>query len=85
MSNVTATLVPITTINDADRVRKDYGDIEALAASIRDDGLIQPIVARTRRKSRAFTNDEGNVRQWPAGQFFRQRKFLRLGVKNPAI
>lgn len=36
--------VPISTINDKDRIRKDYGDIAELAESIKQNGLLQPIV-----------------------------------------
>jgi len=39
-------LVPITSINDKDRIRKDYGDIDELAESIKTLGLLQPIVVR---------------------------------------
>lgn len=38
--------VPVTTINDTNRIRKDYGDISELAESIRTLGLLQPIVIR---------------------------------------
>ena len=38
------TELSITTIENSQRIRKEYGDIAALAASIKDVGLIQPIV-----------------------------------------
>lgn len=37
-------LLPITEIKEGTRLRKDYGDISELASSIRDHGLLQPIV-----------------------------------------
>lgn len=36
--------IPLNSITVRDRVRKDFGDIEDLAASIARDGLVQPIV-----------------------------------------
>jgi adenine-specific DNA-methyltransferase len=36
--------VAVSTINDTERQRKDYGDVAALAASIKQFGIIQPIV-----------------------------------------
>lgn len=36
--------IPITSITEGDRGRIDYGDIEPLKQSIRDHGLLQPIV-----------------------------------------
>lgn len=36
--------VEINQIKIVDRVRKDFGDVEELAESIREDGLLQPIV-----------------------------------------
>ena len=36
--------VPVSSVKIGDRHRKDLGDIEALAASIRDLGLLHPIV-----------------------------------------
>lgn len=48
MSNTTDNnrrfLYPISSINDKDRIRKDYGDIAELAESIKTNGLLQPIV-----------------------------------------
>jgi hypothetical protein len=38
--------MPLSEIKIGKRTRKDMGDIEGLAASIRDDGLIHPIVIR---------------------------------------
>jgi ParB/RepB/Spo0J family partition protein len=38
--------VPLHTINDSNRIRKDYGDIDELAKSISTLGLLQPIVIR---------------------------------------
>lgn len=37
-------LIPTANIIEGDRVRADYGDLESLAASIKDQGLIHPIV-----------------------------------------
>lgn len=39
-------LIPVASINDKDRIRKDYGDIDELAESIRTLGLLQPIVVK---------------------------------------
>ena len=39
-------LLPITSINDKDRIRKDLGDIDELAESIKSLGLLQPIVVK---------------------------------------
>lgn len=39
-------LYPVAQINDKDRIRKDYGDIDELATSIKDLGLLQPIVIK---------------------------------------
>ena len=39
-------LVSVTTINDSDRIRRDYGDIDELAHSISTLGLLQPIVIK---------------------------------------
>lgn len=39
-------LHPVAQINDSNRIRKDYGDIEELAESIKTLGLLQPIVIR---------------------------------------
>lgn len=36
--------ITISSIKVVDRVRDDYGDIEGLAASLRQGGLVQPIV-----------------------------------------
>lgn len=36
--------IAISSIKVVDRVREDYGDIEGLAASLRQGGLVQPIV-----------------------------------------
>ncbi|HPH02307.1 MAG TPA: ParB N-terminal domain-containing protein [Spirochaetota bacterium] len=36
--------IAISSIKVVDRVRDDYGDIEGLAASLRQGGLVQPIV-----------------------------------------
>lgn len=38
--------VPVAFVNDKDRIRKDYGDIDDLANSIKDLGLLQPIVIK---------------------------------------
>lgn len=37
-------LIPTANIIEGDRVRSDYGDLDTLAASIKDQGLIHPIV-----------------------------------------
>ena len=39
-------LFPVASINDKDRIRKDYGDIDELANSIKELGLLQPIVIK---------------------------------------
>lgn len=39
-----ANLVPVDQIKVQNRIRKDYGDIDELAASIKELGLIQPII-----------------------------------------
>lgn len=41
--------IPVASINVGDRRREDYGDIEALAASIKDIGLLHPIVVDIER------------------------------------
>ena len=38
--------LPLTDVLVADRARGDLGDIDALAESIRQEGLLQPIVVR---------------------------------------
>lgn len=43
-------VVPIDEIDCGDRVRKDLGDIDALATSIREIGLLQPVVIDSRKK-----------------------------------
>jgi ParB family chromosome partitioning protein len=39
-----ATLVPIASITVGPRIRQDFGDLDALAASIAELGLLHPIV-----------------------------------------
>ncbi len=44
-------LVPISAIRVGERHRKDMGDIDALAASIENVGLLQPIVELTNQST----------------------------------
>lgn len=37
-------LYPVSGISEGTRIRKDYGDLDVLAASIKEHGLLQPIV-----------------------------------------
>lgn len=36
--------LPVTSINEGSRIRTDYGDVDGLADSIRENGLIHPVV-----------------------------------------
>jgi DNA modification methylase len=53
--------IKLTQINIGDRLREDYGDVEGLAESIYELGLIQPIVLRRDSES-AFTLVAGGRR-----------------------
>lgn len=46
LSSVAGHSVAVSNIIDEDRQRKDYGDVDSLAQSIRQFGIIQPIVLR---------------------------------------
>lgn len=39
-------VIPITLINVGERFREEYGDIDTLAASIKKEGIIQPLAVR---------------------------------------
>jgi ParB-like chromosome segregation protein Spo0J len=43
------TMIPIASIKTGKRHRQDHGDIAALAASIRDIGLMHPVVIKPDR------------------------------------
>jgi ParB family chromosome partitioning protein len=43
-ANIACALVPIASITVGPRIRQDFGDIDALAASIGELGLLHPIV-----------------------------------------
>ena len=40
-------LVPTSLVKEGSRIRNDYGDIPSLAQSLKDNGLLQPIVIKT--------------------------------------
>lgn len=54
--------IPLTSIDRSDRARKDYGDLEGLADSIEELGLIQPIVLAKVPFSSAYTLVAGGRR-----------------------
>ena len=61
ISNIEFINIAIADIEVGDRFRQDYGDIEALAASITKEGLIQPIAIC---KNAAWTPTEVSIRPY---------------------